>query len=199
LNPQERDLLKGITNMAEPEGKMPETEAQSVDVAVDERTEEPFDQARAMETIRKQREEVKQMKKIASELERYKQAEEARKLADMSETDRLKAELDRVQNELKVKSIRTMQVDAAINTGLPNALADRLKGETPEEMEADAKAMLELIPKSKSAPNSGATNPGEKSNQAEDFETAHKRWKKSDQLTNPFAGGGVHFPNGAPD
>lgn len=181
--------------MTEPEGKMPETEVQSAEVAVDTMDAEPFDKERAMETIRKQREEIKQVKKLAQELEKYKQAEEARKLAEMSETDRLKAELDRVQSELKAKSIRTMQMEAATKTGLPAQLAERLKGETPEEMEADAKAMLELLPKPKPAPQIGATNPGSNAGSGDTFEDEHKRWKAAQkQQTNPFLGGGVYFP-----
>lgn len=146
--------------MTEPDGKMPETEAQSVDVAVDVKAEDKFDEARAMETIHKLREAEKQGKKAAQELERYKKAEEERIKAELSETDRLKLELKVVQDKLEKTSIRTLQMEVAVEVGLPTALADRLKGETPEEMKADAKAILELMPKQKAAPNTGATAPG---------------------------------------
>jgi len=177
--------------MTEPEGKMPETEAQGADVAVDTIDAEPFDKERAMETIRKQREEVKQVKKLAQELERYKSAEEARKLAEMSETDRLKAELDRAKSELKATSIRTMQMEVATKTGLPVALASRLKGETLEEMEADAKAILELLPKSKTAPNTGATNPGDQASKDETH--AAKKARLLGQAPDIYSGGGINW------
>lgn len=181
--------------MAEPEGKMPETEVQSAEVAVDTMDAEPFDKERAMETIRKQREEVKQVKKLAQELEKYKQAEEARKLAEMSETDRLKAELDQMKGELKAKTVRTMQIEVAAKLGIPAALSDRLHGETLEEMEEDAKAILDMLPKQKAAPNTGATNPGDKAGSGDTFEDEHKRWKAAQkQSTNPFTGGGVFYP-----
>lgn len=49
-----------------------------------------------------------------------------------------------------------MRRDAAAKLGLPAALADRLKGETPDELEADAKAVLAALPKP-AAPNINAT------------------------------------------
>jgi hypothetical protein len=46
--------------------------------------------------------------------------------------------------------------------------ADRLQGETPEELEADAKKILEALPKApKQAPAIGATNPGAGASQGE--------------------------------
>ena len=177
----------------DPKSEMLDVEVQDTSTAVDEQPEE-FDKARAMDLIRKQRDELKQAKKAAAELEHYKKLEEERKQAEMTETDRLKAELDRMQSELKAKTARTMQIEVAAKLGLPAALSDRLKGETLEEMEEDAKAILEVMPKQKAAPNLGATNPGEKAGSGDDFETAHKRWKAGEKQPNPFLGGGVVFP-----
>ena len=53
----------------------------------------------------------------------------------MTESERLKAELDKLQSELTAKTVRTMQIEVAAKLGLPAALSDRLKGETLEEME----------------------------------------------------------------
>ncbi len=55
-----------------------------------------------------------------------------------------------------------MQREVADKTGLPAVFADRIRGETPEEMEADAKSILDALPKQKAAPNSGVTAPGDK-------------------------------------
>ena len=180
--------------MEDPKSEMLDVEVQATSAEVDETKPETFDEARAMDLIRKQREELKQAKKTAAELERYRKMEEERKQAEMSETDRLKAELERAQSELKAKTARTMQIEVAAKLGLPAALSDRLHGETLEEMEEDAKAILEVLPKQKAAPNTGATNPGEKAGSGDTFEDAHKRWKAGEKQPNPFLGGGVVFP-----
>jgi hypothetical protein len=178
----------------DPKSEMLEAPVQGTDVAVDETKPEKFDEARAMDLIRKQREELKQAKKAAAELERYKLEEEKRKQAEMTESERLKAELDKARSELKAKTARTMQIEVAAKVGIPAALSDRLKGETLEEMEEDAKAILDMLPKQKAAPNTGATNPGEKAGSGDTFEDAHKRWKAGEKQANPFLGGGVVFP-----
>ena len=183
-----------MTTNEDPKSETLDVEVQDTPTAVDDQKPEEFDEARAMELIRKQREELKQAKKAAAELERYKKAEEERKQAEMSETDRLKAELERAQSELKAKTVRTMQIEVAAKLGLPAALSDRLHGETLEEMEEDAKAILEALPKQKAAPNTGATNPGEQAGSGDTFEDAHKRWKAGEKQPNPFLGGGVVFP-----
>jgi hypothetical protein len=177
--------------MEDPKTETVEVTAQDVVTAVDETKPEAFDEARAMELIRKQREELKQAKKAAAELERYKKLEEERKQAEMSETDRLKAELDRAHSELKAKTVRTMQIEVAAKLGIPAALSDRLHGETLEEMEEDAQAILAVLPKQKAAPNTGATNPGEQASKEE------TRAQKLKRLTGGEAeiwgGGGINW------
>lgn len=174
-----------------PKTEMVEGAAQDVATVVDDNQPEKFDEARAMELIRKQREELKQAKKAAAELERYKQAEEERKQAEMSETDRLKAELERAQSELKAKTVRTMQIEVAAKLGLPAALSDRLHGETLEEMEEDAKAILEALPKQKAAPNTGTTNPGEQASKEET--RAQKLTRLTGGEVDIWKGGGINW------
>ena len=180
----------------ETNSEMLKAEAQSADVAVED-AKEPFDEARAMELIRKQREELKQAKKTAAELERYRKMEEERKQAEMSETERLQAELDKARGELKAKTVRTMQIEVAAKVGIPAALSDRLKGETPEEMEEDAKAILDMLPKQKAAPNSGATNPGEKAGANETW--AQRKQRLEGAPPNIWAGGGVNWMEKPPE
>ena len=100
------------------------------------------------------------------------------------------------KGELKAKTVRTMQIEVAAKLGIPAALSDRLHGETLEEMEEDAQAILAVLPKQKAAPNTGATNPGEQAGSGDTFEDAHKRWKAGERQPNPFLGGGVVFPPG---
>jgi len=158
--------------------------------------DEKFDEARAMELIQKLRGEIKGLKKSEAELERLREAEEERKQAEMSETERLKAENDRLQSELKAKTVRTMQIEAAAKAGIPAALSDRLKGETPEEMEEDAKAILELLPKTKTAPNTGTTNPGDKASKEETY--AQKMERPMGGNTEIWKGGGINWGTETP-
>lgn len=194
------DAMKGSSGTKEQDKeKKEDVTTEIVDAAekesaatTDESTElEPFDRARAMETIRKQREEVKAAKKVAQELERYKKAEEEKKLADMSETDRLKTELSRAQKELNQAVMRNLQIEAAGEVGLPVALATRLKGETLDELKEDAKAILDLLPKQKAAPNAGATNPGDRAGKEETL--AAKKARLLGQAPDIWAGGGINW------
>lgn len=149
----------------EPKGEMPEADVQVAEAPVAET--EQFDKERAMATITKLREAEKQAKKDRAELERLRQLEEERKKAELSETDRLKAELAEREQKLKQLTIKTQQQEIANKIGLPPAFVSRIQGETPDEMEADARYLLENMPKGKAAPNAGATSPGEKATSGE--------------------------------
>lgn len=183
--------------MEDPKSEMLDASVQGTETVVDETKPETFDEARAMDLIRKQREELKQARKAAAELERYKLEEEKRKQAEMTESERLKAELDKARSELKAKTVRTMQIEVAAKVGIPAALSDRLKGETPEEMEEDAKAILDMLPKQKAAPNSGATNPGEKAGANETW--AQRKQRLEGAPPNIWAGGGVNWMEKPPE
>ena len=174
----------------DPKTEMVDVEVQDTPTAVDEQAEK-FEPERAMELIRKQREENKALKKAALELEKYKQREEERKKAEMTELERLKAEYDQAQAELKASRLRTMQIEVAAKLGLPAALSDRLKGETLEEMEEDAKAILEALPKQKAAPNTGATNPGEQASKEET--RAQKLTRLTGGEVDIWKGGGINW------
>ena len=131
--------------------------------------EQEFDKERAMATINKLREREKEANKLAKKLEAYEKAEAERKQAEMSETEKLKAQLA----ELEAKATRLeregLQRQAAEAAGLPLALASRLQGDNIEAMTADAKAMLEALPKpaNPKPPNIHATNPGANASQGE--------------------------------
>jgi hypothetical protein len=179
----------------DPKTEMVDVEVQDTPTAVDEQAEK-FEPERAMELIRKQREENKALKKAALELEKYKQREEERKKAEMTELERLKAEYDQAQAELKASRLRTMQIEVAAKLGLPAALSDRLKGETLEEMEEDAKAILEVLPKQKAAPNTGATNPGEQASKEET--RAQKLTRLTGGEVDIWKGGGINWGPDSP-
>jgi hypothetical protein len=92
-----------------------------------------------------------------------------------------------------------LQRQAAEKAGLPAILAARLQGATLEELEADAAALAETLPKPqpKTPPTVPATNPGA----AQQGETdAQRRARIYGTQINPFdpaiakeSGGGVYF------
>lgn len=74
-----------------------------------------------------------------------KAAEEQGKFKQLyDQTQARLAEAEAKARELELNALRRA---AAEKVGLPGALADRLRGETPEEMEADAKSVLAALPK----------------------------------------------------
>lgn len=78
-------------------------------------------------------------------LKAFEVADEERRRADMSESEKLKADLEaaRAENaELRRKTI-------AAENGLDDELAARLRGDTPEELAEDAKRLAALIGKRK--------------------------------------------------
>jgi hypothetical protein len=102
----------------------------------------------------KEEEAARHFKKIQT----FEQAEQAKKDAELSELDKEKKARAALEAENKTLKINQLKQSTASKLGLPDVLALRLQGETPEEIEADAKQLLEKLPK-KTSPNS-ATNPG---------------------------------------
>lgn len=137
--------------------------------------------------LREANKEAASRRKRLDELEA---AEKSRADAALSETERTAKEAAELKAKVKDLERREMVRSVADKVGLPPALAARLRGETPEEVEADAKALLELIPKNKPVIN--PTNPGAGATD-ETFEQRHVKWKESGQIANPFTGGGVDW------
>jgi hypothetical protein len=120
--------------------------------------EEEFAKERAMDTIKKLRANEKRAAKKLAALEK---AEEERKRAEMSEMDRLKADLETSQSALRNLELLEMKRAAAAKFELPPKLAARLTGETPEEIEKDAEELAATLPKAKKLPKISTMNPGE--------------------------------------
>ncbi len=137
--------------------------------------EDAFDAERAKALIDKLRGEIKELKPKAKKAEELTEAEQKRKDAEMTDLERLNKQLADTQAELKAAKIATLQRDAATKHNLLPELASRLKGETLEELEADAKALAELLPKPQ-APRANPTNPGgNASGEAETYEAKRRR------------------------
>jgi hypothetical protein len=83
------------------------------------------------------------------ELKVLREAEEARKREEMTELDRLKADLDQRDEELSKLKRTTLLARIAAEHGLDAELTERLKGDTEEELVEDAKRLAELVGKRK--------------------------------------------------
>lgn len=104
---------------------------------------------------RKAREKVAADEKAKHEAETMAKNAEWEKLAKQRED-----ELAKLQADIKARDLRDKRRAIGQKAGLPDAIADRLTGETDEELEADAKAILEALPKG-ALPKVSATNPGQ--------------------------------------
>ena len=154
--------------------------------------EEPFDKDRAMSTIHSLREIEKKAKQDAKELAALKAEKQKQIDATLSETDRLKKQADDL-----AKDNAKLQAEIICNAvGLPATFAERLKGTTREEMQADAEALVKSLPQAvKPTIKVSPTNPAN----AQSTETeAQKRARIFGQHGNVFdadtiraKGGGV--------
>lgn len=123
--------------------------------------EKTFTQAE-LERIVKERVAREQTK--ATELAQKARSEaEAKALAEQGNYKQLfekqQADLQAAADRIKTMELNTMRRDVASRVGLPAAFVDRLRGETEAEIEADAKLILEVIPKAL-APNINSTPGG---------------------------------------
>jgi hypothetical protein len=146
---------------------------------------------KAMEAaLRKANAEAAKYRKQASAFE---EAEQKRKEAEMSETDRLKAQYEKAAAELQALKLNELKRQAAAKHNLPEVLALRLQGTTLEELEADAETLSKTLPKQ--SPKIGATNPGAAPAQTTDDELKAKLWGRTkDVFSRAWAeqhGGGV--------
>lgn len=97
--------------------------------------------------------------KAAEREQRARADAEAKALAEQGNFktlyEKLQAEAAAKDAQLKALERKQLAGGVAARVGLPTALAERLQGETEEELEADAKALLAAIPKP-TAPNINA-------------------------------------------
>ena len=123
---------------------------------------EEFDKARAMELIAKLRDVEKKAKQESKELETLRAEQKKRSEAEMTELQRFQKQAEELQAQnakLQSDLIRSKVIQ---EVNLPSIFADRLQGSNYEEMLADAKKILEVLPKqttTKTAPTLNATNP----------------------------------------
>ena len=142
-----------VTEIETPEAASKVTETETISKA-------EFDKVAA--ALKEANKEAASRRKRLEELE----AEEAKRAeAAMTETEKATKRAQELEAKLKAYERTEAQRTVAEKVGLPAALATRLQGETPEELEADAKALLETLPKpTKPAPGINATNPANAGN-----------------------------------
>jgi len=139
------ELTPEMGGEAEATGETPEAEA--------------FDAVRAKALINKLRDENKELRKLAKDVDVLKlqasQAEEARMAQDKKWEElanKRAKELEDARRELAVSEIKRLRVQVVASKGLNPAFAERLQGTTLEEIEADADALLALFPKPTTEP-----------------------------------------------
>lgn len=111
----------------------------------------------AEELARKLRNKEEEAARLHKKVEKFEQEEAERKKSQLTEKERLEAERDEALKTAAELKTKQAQRDAAEKVGLPLVFADRIKGATPEDMEADAKMLLESMPKAPKKP--GPTPP----------------------------------------
>lgn len=142
---------------AEPQDDAPTGDATGQQETAEPQAEPTFSKAE-VERIVKDRLERERKKaeeaaaKAAAEAER-KAAEEQGEYKKLYE--KLQSELDAERNARRDMELANMRRDVAAKYNLPAQIAERLRGETAEDMEDDAKILAEALPKAP-APNINA-------------------------------------------
>lgn len=147
---------------------VPEPEAKPTATAPEKTGGKTYTEAELEQIVKDRlaREKAKADKAAAEAAEKAAAEEAARqgewkKLAEAREKEA--AEL---KAQLAARELADKKRAVATKYGLPDALALRLAGNTDEELEADAKALAELMPKT-AKPAPGPTNPGQNASAAE--------------------------------
>jgi hypothetical protein len=114
--------------------------------------------AKLMEAERKAQNKAEEAERHFKKLARFEADETKRKEAEMTEMQKLQAELAKRDAELQALLKTNLRRDAAKQAGLSETFATRLQGDTLEEMIADAKLLAEAMPKPAAA-TVGMTQP----------------------------------------
>jgi myosin heavy subunit len=96
--------------------------------------------------------------RLHKKVEAYDKKEQDKLDAEKSELQKEKERVASLETENKRLKTESLKQSIATKLGLPESLALRLQGETPEEIEKDAKEILETLPKKTAVTN--PTNPG---------------------------------------
>lgn len=114
----------------------------------------------------------KLLRENEKELKRLRKAEEEARRAEMTETEKLREELEASKSEL----VGLRRKSIATEHGLPADLAERLRGVTEEELVEDAKRLAALVkPPKPTSKDVGIGAPGADESLPSDPVAAHRR------------------------
>lgn len=183
-----------MSNQPVTPGEMPTTpEPEKVTVAQPE-PKPALTPEQALAELEATRKALKDANREAAErrkkLEAYEKAEAEKAAAELSETERLKKQLEDTAAKLRAVEIANLKQRTAAAAGLPPELADRLQGETEDDLKADAAALVKLMPPKQ--PKAGPTNPAE-GRQESSYERGARLVKEA-QGGDIWTGGGVRWP-----
>ena len=184
------DSAPVVTDQAKETGNWPDGEA--------------FDPERAKATIEKLRGYEKEAAQLRKKMAVLEKAEHDRKEAELSELEKAQSRLAELEAKAAKLERLSLQREVAERVGLPAVLATRLQGETDDDMEADAKLLMESLPKEQKAKTTiPATNPGINASANETHAQQKARLLGTGE-GDPFSadiarskGGGVYFNEGA--
>jgi cobalamin biosynthesis Mg chelatase CobN len=155
--------------MGEPQEQPNPTPAEMVSISAAELAE-------IRSALKKANGEAARYRKTAEQVETERKAKEE---AEMTALEKANKRAEEAEARAARLERERLQVAAAKKAGLPEELADRLKGETPEELEADAQAILSKLPKPPAAPKPGPgilpANPGTNGSTGETREARRAR------------------------
>ena len=154
--------------MTEETGAMPTQPAGEMSAEIESPKSEPVaitdpkDLAAQLEETRKA---LQKANREAAErrkmLEKYELERKQKEDAELSEAERYKKQADELTAELTKLRHIDLARRVAEKTGLPMALAERLRGDDEETMTADAEALLATLPKTAPVPTAiPPANPG---------------------------------------
>lgn len=150
------DQAPGETPTTPPPAPEPAAETVSITKAEWEKVQSALKEANKEAASRRKR------------LEELEAADKQKKDAEMSELEKLQKKVQEAESKAAKLEREAHQREVAAKVGLPAAFANRIQGETPEDMETDAKALLEAMPKPAQKPNpQNPTNPGANAGQGE--------------------------------
>lgn len=134
----------------------PETEPVVTPAVQEPETVESL-KAKLAEAERKAQNKTEEAERHYKKLSKFEEEEKKRQEAAMSDLEKAQKKAADLEAENKRLKVDTLKQSVAAKLGLPESLALRLQGETREEIEADAKEILETLPKK--SPQIDATNP----------------------------------------
>lgn len=131
--------------------------------------------AKLAEAERKAQNKAEEAERHFKKLSKFEQEEAKRKEAEMTELEKATKRAEELEKQLAAKELAERKRAIAEKVGLPPALAVRLQGASDEELEQDATALLESLPKSEQKPKPSGINPTNPANASQNETEAQRK------------------------